>query len=467
MDEALKRLVDESLKISVSADIHLLRKQGYAFAQPELGDRVFLIDERIGLNTEVRVVDISITRNWKGEVIDLKLTFGTPGLVKRYQSNLKTSIQNITDVTEGRKKLPLTALDNAVIQATRDLQNVLTELVTPPNGGLMAVDKQDPNKIVVFNSAGIGISDDGGATFKTTIDASGVTVKDGSFYLEDDTSDTKYSIVPKTNLLGDHSFEMVERTGSINPTYGDFAVKQQIDSYRRWRTVGSPRLLSAHQTDWIQISLFYHGLQAIVVSSTNYVEQHFPYIPGKTYAVSAYFTGSSRSPDGGYPRIEVRLEDGIYGNVRQTWSKSFDRVYPEQDLVRYSLTFNVPADADNTLGGDIVVVSIKSAGGWVVADGVQVVEGNNPVLYDPENGLWNVLNGVKGFEFNSIDVKGEINSVYVNRIWGNANNEKIEASTVRLSSGKMYSGEGSLWWGSGYAGKGLYLHDGSGWIKIK
>lgn len=174
MDAKLIELVDNSLKISVSADIHLLRKQGYALAQPELGDRVFLIDERIGLNTEVRVVDISITRNWKGEVIDLKLTFGTPGLVKRYQSNLKTSIQNITDVMEGRKKLPLTALDNAVIQATRDLQNVLTELVTPPNGGLMAVDKQDPNKIVVFNSAGIGISDDGGATFKTAMTGSGI-----------------------------------------------------------------------------------------------------------------------------------------------------------------------------------------------------------------------------------------------------------------------------------------------------
>src|SRR5690606_3236708 len=59
MDEALKRLVDESLKISVSADIHDLRRQGYPLAQPELGDRVYLIDERIGLNQEVRVVEMT------------------------------------------------------------------------------------------------------------------------------------------------------------------------------------------------------------------------------------------------------------------------------------------------------------------------------------------------------------------------------------------------------------------------
>src|SRR5690606_36596100 len=86
----------------------------------------------------------------------------------------------------------------------------------------------------------------------TTIDASGVTVKDGSFYLEDDTSDTKYSIVSKTNLLADHSFEMMESTGSVHPTYGDFEVVPQIGGFMQWRTVGAPKLLSAHRTDWIQ-----------------------------------------------------------------------------------------------------------------------------------------------------------------------------------------------------------------------
>src|SRR5699024_3415927 len=54
MDKALKTLVDESLKLSVSADIHDLRRQGYPLAQPQMGDRVFVIDERIGLDEEVR-----------------------------------------------------------------------------------------------------------------------------------------------------------------------------------------------------------------------------------------------------------------------------------------------------------------------------------------------------------------------------------------------------------------------------
>ncbi|MDR9792672.1 phage tail protein [Aeribacillus pallidus] len=174
MDEQLKTLVDESLKISVSADIHDLRRQGYALAQPELGDRVFLIDERIGLDTEVRVVQISITKDWKGNVIDLKLTFGTPSITKRYQSNIQTAVERVNEIMEGRTKIPFSVLDNAVIKATKELQGVMSELKVPPNGGLMAVDKNDPNKIVVFNAAGIGISDDGGQTFRTAMTGSGI-----------------------------------------------------------------------------------------------------------------------------------------------------------------------------------------------------------------------------------------------------------------------------------------------------
>ena len=177
MDKALKELVDESLKISVTADIHDLRRQGYPLAQPELGDRVFLIDERIGLDEEVRVVDISITRNWRGEVIDLNLTFGSEGITKRYQSNLSTAIKNITEVMAGRKKIPMSAYDQAVINATATLKRVTSELTVPSNGGLMAVDKNNPNNVVLFNAAGIGVSDDGGATFKNSITGEGVVAE--------------------------------------------------------------------------------------------------------------------------------------------------------------------------------------------------------------------------------------------------------------------------------------------------
>src|SRR5699024_5206491 len=85
MQESLKEVVDESLKVSVSADVYDLQKQGYPVAQSEVGDRVFLIDERIGLDDEVRVISQSKTRNWKGDVIDLNITFGSEGIEKRHR----------------------------------------------------------------------------------------------------------------------------------------------------------------------------------------------------------------------------------------------------------------------------------------------------------------------------------------------------------------------------------------------
>src|SRR5699024_6037950 len=76
MDDALKELIDESLKISVTADIHNLSQQGYPIDQSVVGDRVFLIDERIGLDEEVRIVKQDMTRDWQGKILDFNVTFG-------------------------------------------------------------------------------------------------------------------------------------------------------------------------------------------------------------------------------------------------------------------------------------------------------------------------------------------------------------------------------------------------------
>src|SRR5699024_1032045 len=122
IDKALKTLVDESLKLSVSADIHALRRQGYPLTPPQMCDLAFVIDERIGRDEEVRVVAMSITRNWRGDVVDCQLTFGSDGVSKRYQSNLSTAVKDITEVMAGRKKIPFSVLDNAVQEVTNTIK---------------------------------------------------------------------------------------------------------------------------------------------------------------------------------------------------------------------------------------------------------------------------------------------------------------------------------------------------------
>lgn len=172
MDAQLRTLVDESLKISVTAGIHDLRKQGYPIAQTTLGDRVFLIDHRIDFDEEVRIVRKVETWNWKGELIALDLTFGTPGIVRRHQSSLESQRDAITEFLEGKRKIPFTSLDAAVQAATKALQSAQTELTF--ENGILAVDPDNPNFVTIYNSAGIGVSTNGGATFDNAITGAGI-----------------------------------------------------------------------------------------------------------------------------------------------------------------------------------------------------------------------------------------------------------------------------------------------------
>ena len=68
--------------------------------------------------------------------------------------------------------MPYNALDEAVKRATEALQSAQTELEF--TNGIIARDPDDPNRLVLYNSAGLGISDDGGQTFRQAITYLGV-----------------------------------------------------------------------------------------------------------------------------------------------------------------------------------------------------------------------------------------------------------------------------------------------------
>src|SRR5699024_4011173 len=63
-------------------------------------------------------------------------------------------------------------VDEAIKNATQALKNAQTELKI--ENGILAIDKQDPNKVVLLNSAGVGISSDGGNTFRTAMTGDGI-----------------------------------------------------------------------------------------------------------------------------------------------------------------------------------------------------------------------------------------------------------------------------------------------------
>src|SRR5690606_5031405 len=69
---------------------------------------------------------------------------------------------------------PFNVLDNAVMEATRALTRMQSQLQITENGSLLAVDKTNPNNLVILNAAGLGVSNDGGQTFGQAITGNGI-----------------------------------------------------------------------------------------------------------------------------------------------------------------------------------------------------------------------------------------------------------------------------------------------------
>ncbi|OXS69831.1 phage tail protein [Priestia filamentosa] len=167
----LKQEVDNSLQLSINLDVSSLRQQGLEEPIQE-GDRIFVIDERLNLDIEERIVEIRETFNAKEQLVGEQVTLSNQGIRQTYQVQLNDTVRQVKRLMTGRTQLPYNALDQGVQLATKALKSAQTELTF--DNGILAVEESNPNHLVTFNSAGLGVSDDGGATFKEAITYEGI-----------------------------------------------------------------------------------------------------------------------------------------------------------------------------------------------------------------------------------------------------------------------------------------------------
>lgn len=170
----LKADVDNSLRIALTVKLSDLRASGYNKNHPNEGDTIILVDDRFGLKIDARIVEITETLRPDGTVLDCDVMLSNFSNIFEQQRRIHNATKTIADAIEGKRPLPFQALGYAVQQATIALQNAQTELVFPISGGILAIDKTNPNNIVIFNSAGIGISTDAGQTFTTAMTGGGI-----------------------------------------------------------------------------------------------------------------------------------------------------------------------------------------------------------------------------------------------------------------------------------------------------
>src|SRR5690606_10353093 len=94
----------------------------------------------------------------------------------------------------------------------------------------------------------------------------------------------------------------------------------------------------------------------------------------------------------GIPRFEVdHMRSGVL--VRRLFNRTYDRVPDDYREVRFATSFNVPSDFKP---GDYLYIKITGGDdNWVQCDGVQLVKGNTPTIYYPNNDLYQEIEKIK------------------------------------------------------------------------
>ncbi|MGM0904272.1 MAG: phage tail protein [Bacillota bacterium] len=165
----IKSQIQDTPEVSITIDFADMRKAGYPYDVPGFGDIVYLIYEPLSVDMTTRIL----------EIIDYPETDKSPQVTLanfREQfadvvfRHTKNELEKIYDPNSG--KIRYNVLDDAVRVATEALKSAQTELEF--NNGIIAREKEDPNRLVLFNSAGLGISTDGGSTFNTAMTADGI-----------------------------------------------------------------------------------------------------------------------------------------------------------------------------------------------------------------------------------------------------------------------------------------------------
>ena len=172
LDEAMAQAVEESLAVTIEGTLHDVRKI-YDIAVPVKGDRVWLHDERINLEQEIRLHKIVTTYDEKDNIIACDVTFGSQSIGERHKANINSLSKRFADLLTGKLKLPIISLEQIGMDMINAIHAASSEIVFG-DFGMMAISKTNPNHVFGVNSEGWYISQDGGNTPKTIATAQGI-----------------------------------------------------------------------------------------------------------------------------------------------------------------------------------------------------------------------------------------------------------------------------------------------------
>ena len=170
---AVKSKVDNSWSLAITVSLLDLQNAGYPYAMASAGDSITIVDESLGFEDEVRIIKVVSSYNINGERISVEVTCGDLTMAQTQSASSSIATSTITDIMNGNSTLPDAWFSEQMQLATNSILAARTELKFTDQG-IIAIDTTDHNKMVILNSAGIGVSTDGGQTFRTAITAESI-----------------------------------------------------------------------------------------------------------------------------------------------------------------------------------------------------------------------------------------------------------------------------------------------------
>lgn len=173
--EELRKAEMPQLEITVeAADLHKIDSDE---RPPDLGDAATVYDPNMDMHRiAVRVVELT------------EYPYSKDQHTKATLSNfaLKDDIDLIADLEKNRRvmtnllsggRIRADAFEAFAKQAVIDINNSKTELIYPPEGGILAQEKTNPLEQVRLTSKGLGISADGWKSVRTAVTAKGIAAE--------------------------------------------------------------------------------------------------------------------------------------------------------------------------------------------------------------------------------------------------------------------------------------------------
>lgn len=143
--------------------------------QPHLGDIVTCIDPKMDMNKlKVRITELIEYPYNRDKHSQPTISNVKPRDYNDIIADLQKS-KNIVDDMFSNGKIRTDIFEAATKQAIIDINNSKTELIYPPEGGILAQDKTNALNQVRLTSAGLGISTDGWKTVRSAVTARGIT----------------------------------------------------------------------------------------------------------------------------------------------------------------------------------------------------------------------------------------------------------------------------------------------------